>query len=46
MDMNRIIGALVSGFACKVYAAALAVWMASEVYAALANFASAAASAL
>lgn len=28
--MNRIIGALFSGFACKVYAAGFAIWMAWE----------------
>jgi hypothetical protein len=31
MDMNRIIGALFSGFACKGYAICLAVWIAYEV---------------
>lgn len=30
MDMNRITGALFSGFMCKLYAAALAVYMGVE----------------
>ncbi|ARK07596.1 hypothetical protein LAV_00221 [Sphingobium phage Lacusarx] len=39
MDMNRIIGTLVSGFACKAYALALGVWIASEAMASLSNVA-------
>lgn len=30
MEMERIIGALFSGFMCRVYAAGTAIWVASE----------------
>lgn len=30
MEIERIVGALFSGFMCKAYAAAFAVWMAYE----------------
>jgi hypothetical protein len=40
MDMERIIGSLISGFACKLYAAGLAVWISCEVFHVLAGMAS------
>jgi hypothetical protein len=40
MDMERIIGSLISGFACKLYAAGLGVWIAYEVFHVLADMAS------
>lgn len=41
MDMNRIIGVLVSGFACKLYAMGLAAMMAHSAYQGLASIADA-----
>lgn len=46
MDMNRIIGALLSGFACKGYAIGLAIWIAYEVAHVLINMAHAVGSAM
>lgn len=43
MDMQRIIGQLFSGFMCKLYAVAFAVWIAAEagsfIYATFTNIA-------
>ena len=41
MDMNTIIGSLLSGYACKVYAAGMAVFVASEAVKPLMHAASA-----